>query len=80
VYNAYNRQNPNYYYLNTSTLPEIYYPFPGDDFKPLYLYQFSLFTIIPTVSYKVYFDWSKPREREKLPFGKRLERWFFFEN
>lgn len=53
IYNLYNRQNPNYYYYNNNNTPEIHRPENG--FVKLDLYQMSLFPILPSVSYKVYF-------------------------
>jgi hypothetical protein len=53
VYNAYNQMNPNaYYYGNNSTYDDRV----NGTFKPLKLYQMSFFPLIPTVSYKMFFD------------------------
>ncbi|WMN12047.1 carboxypeptidase-like regulatory domain-containing protein [Marivirga salinae] len=56
IYNAYNRQNPyfNYYHVNNNddfTLGQL-------DFsqEPMKLYQRSFFPVIPSFSYKVFFD------------------------
>jgi hypothetical protein len=53
IYNLYNRKNPNYYYYNNNSGAEIHRPENG--FAKLNLYQMSLFPILPSVSYKVYF-------------------------
>lgn len=58
VYNAYNRKNPYSYVFTHDTREEsllIPHPF-WDSAEPFSLYQVSFFPIIPTVSYKVFFD------------------------
>jgi hypothetical protein len=55
VYNLYNRHNPYYYYFNTED-GMFQRPETMVDFKPTNLYQMSYFPIIPSVSYKVYFN------------------------
>ncbi|MDZ4205524.1 MAG: carboxypeptidase-like regulatory domain-containing protein [Bacteroidales bacterium] len=53
LYNAYNRNNPVYYYYNDNASGELFKPQQGGQkFAPLALYQLSLFPIIPTISYK----------------------------
>lgn len=70
VYNAYNRKNPyNYYYENASK--------PIDFTQPLQLYQVSLFPIIPSISYKVHFDYSNRKKKEKVEKKKR--NWLYLE-
>ncbi|MFA5815100.1 MAG: TonB-dependent receptor [Bacteroidales bacterium] len=57
VYNLYNRHNPYYYYYNTTANNTDYdRPEHMTAFKPMNLYQMSFFPIIPSVSYKVFFD------------------------
>jgi hypothetical protein len=56
IYNLYNRHNPVLYYYNTDKSMDLYSSQWNNDFKPLSLYQLSLFPVIPSVSYKVYFD------------------------
>ncbi len=73
IYNAYNRQNPNYYYYNNNSTPEIHRPENG--FVKLDLYQMSVFPILPSVSYKVYFGKSDINAKEYW-----LRRWLNFEN
>jgi hypothetical protein len=60
IYNAYNRFNPyNYYYENDNHTNN------GVTFsKPLNLYKISLFSIIPSISYKLFFDC---KENRRLP-------------
>ncbi len=73
IYNAYNHINPyDYYYDNDNkTTNQTYYN------KPLQLYKISLFTIIPSISYKVYFDYSKkPATTEKKE--KKKFNWLYF--
>jgi hypothetical protein len=55
VYNAYNRHNPASYYYGTSKQGGINENYL-DIYKPLSLYQVSYFPIIPSVSYKVFFE------------------------
>ena len=87
VYNAYNRHNPNYYYYNTNASSEIYNPEEWSVFKPLKLYQFSLFPIIPTLSYKVFFDSSyskkdmqKTTSKQKPTFKQKFKNWIYQTN
>ncbi len=77
LYNAYNRQNPFYYYYNTTNTNEMIPPEYYDDYKPLSLYQVSFFPIIPSVSYKVFFDKKIQRNYTK---ENKLYDWAFYEN
>jgi hypothetical protein len=78
VYNAYNRQNPVYYYYNTTPTGEIINPeTSGTAYKPFNMYQLSLFPVIPTVSYKCYFLKSNTERRS---FGQRFRNWLYMEN
>lgn len=73
VYNLYNRQNPYRYYYNTSDTEDFYRE--GD----LKLYQSSFFPIIPTISYKIYFDGQRknsPNDKQNNGVGQRLKNWF----
>ena len=56
VYNLYNRHNPYFYYFNTDATGGYDRPERMTDYKPANLYQMSFFPIIPSVSYRVYFD------------------------
>lgn len=66
IYNLYNRQNPNMYYYNDNATDEFHIdPIYNEDYKPLNLYQVSLFSIMPSVSYKVYFNKSDLKRKTK---------------
>jgi hypothetical protein len=75
VYNLYNRHNPNAYYYNTSNNSYFEPSQEGEDYKPLKLYQVSFFPIIPTVSYKVYFDLDK---NEKTSIGTKFKKFMTY--
>lgn len=78
VYNAYNRQNAIYYYFNTTDHSEIINPeIAGTKYKPFQMYQISLFPIIPSFSYKYYFN---QHTAKKKPFKKRLRNLFYYED
>jgi hypothetical protein len=79
IYNLYNRRNPYYYYFNTSSRGEIVSPVGMSEFVPMNLYQLSLFPIIPSVSYKVYFD-GKATKKVKKPDNHRFRDWIFQKN
>ena len=78
VYNAYNRKNPNYYYFNTNSTGEIILPEIGMPYKPVSLYQMSLFPIIPSFSYKVFFD-TKPlgENPHTKTFKQKFSDWLY---
>jgi hypothetical protein len=81
VYNVYNRHNAVYYYYNSNSSPEIYNPENWRVFKPLSLYQMSLFPIIPTISYKVFFDGSSTgKPRQKIPVKEKFNNWLYQKN
>jgi hypothetical protein len=81
VYNAYNRQNPVYYYYNTTATGEIINPeTSGTAYKPFNMYQMSLFPIIPTVSYKKYFGVNSKSKGTKVPFKQKFNNWLYQEN
>ena len=82
VYNVYNRHNPVYYYYNTNNSGDIFMPGGGEEYIPLSLYQLSLFPIIPTVSYKLFFDFVPPvnndrpaKDKNKIPFRQKFNNW-----
>lgn len=56
VYNAYNRKNPVTYFYNTSKSTNIQWNSYNDNYKDVELYQKSFFPILPSISYKVFFD------------------------
>jgi hypothetical protein len=70
IYNAYNHINPfSYYYDNDNDTENFtYYN------KPLYLYKIGLFSIIPSIAYKVFFDYTKKPKKVKKKFN-----WLYFE-
>lgn len=71
IYNIYNRQNPSYYYYNNNSTPEIHHSSNG--FVELDLYQISLFPILPSVSYKVYFGkGDKTKQKREKSFSNWL--------
>jgi hypothetical protein len=78
VYNVYNRHNPFYYYYDTSLSQDFDRPQYWTDFKPMNLYQVSFFPIIPSVSYKVFFDKSDPK-RVKRTANERIKKWLYQE-
>lgn len=69
IYNAYNRQNPYvYFYLEKSAMSD-------SQSQELGLYQKSYFPIIPSFSYKIFFDRKERLDlepREKRPWYRRL--------
>jgi len=80
VYNVYNRHNPVYYYYNTDKTGEIYRPEWGAEFKPISLYQLSLFPIIPTLSYKVFFDGTSSKIiKQKSSLKQKINKWLYYE-
>lgn len=56
IYNLYNRHNPVFYYYNSNKSLDFINPQWNHDFRPLSLYQLSLFPVMPSISCKVYFD------------------------
>lgn len=80
LYNAYNRRNPNIYYYNTDNTGEIYNPETWQEFKPISLYQLSLFPIIPTLSYKVFFDGTSTKKvKQKSSLKQKINNWLYYE-
>lgn len=75
VYNAYNNINPFYYYYDNDNNTEntTYYN------RPLQLYKAGLFTIIPSISYKVFFDYSKKEKEAIVKKEKKKYNWLYFE-
>jgi hypothetical protein len=76
IYNLYNRQNPYHYYYNSGPLKGLQMPSESEEFRPMNLYQMSFFPIIPSVSYKVFFDKSDPR-RIKRTANQRFKKWLY---
>ena len=73
IYNAYNNINPytNYYDDDNKvqTLP--------DYKKPLSLYKYGFFAFIPSISYKVYFDYTK-KPKTKVVKEKKKYNWLYY--
>jgi len=80
VYNAYCRRNPNSYYYNTTSDPYFTGPwsYDGKTYQPLKMYQISFFPIIPTVSYKVYFE--RDKNKPRLGLKQRIRNYLYYEN
>ncbi len=81
VYNVYNRQNPYYYYYNSGSTGEMFYPSPQYDYWNVKLYQVSYFPIIPSISYKVYFNTglSKDEKSWKTKSKEKFNHWLYQE-
>jgi len=75
VYNLYCRQNPNQYYYNHDKTSERY----SYEIEPLNLYQISLFPIIPSFSYKVFFQQRPKREKVKRDVNEKFRKWLYHE-
>lgn len=72
IYNAYNRINPySYYYDDDKKRNNL-----TDYTRPLKLHKIGIFSIIPSISYKVYFDYNK--RSEKQPKEKKKYNWLYF--
>ena len=77
IYNLYNRHNACYYYYNDTDKDEIYNPVYWEDgIHSLKLYKMSVFPIIPTVSYKLYFSPDDPPKQKK---HRTIGSWLRFE-
>ena len=72
IYNAYNRINPFGYYYDDDKNRDNF----TDYTRPLQLYKIGLFSIIPSISYKVYFDYNK--QSKKQPKEKKKHNWLYF--
>jgi hypothetical protein len=78
VYNLYNRHNPYFYYINTDNKGGFEKPEYLAEFKPMYLYQMSFFPIIPSVSYKLYFDGTATKGPMRFT-GEKFRKWLYQE-
>ncbi|GAB1418997.1 TonB-dependent receptor [Bacteroidales bacterium] len=78
LYNAYNRKNPVYYYLVDNQTKDFFQPTQSNpsDIDPA-MYQLSLFTIIPNISYKRNL-WVKGDKAEKS-FKHKLNKLIYYE-
>jgi len=91
IYNAYNRRNPYFYYYSENGrmgefLPGFYdWGFGDSRNHTMSLYQVSFFPIIPTVSYKLYFDrnehkiYKANQPPKQKSFKNGIRRIFYFE-
>jgi len=73
IYNAYNRANANAYIYARDKESDSYVHW--HEFKPFKKYKFSFFPIIPTISYKLYFD-GKPKATDNN--GNQKKSKFFY--
>ncbi len=76
LYNSYNRKNPYYYYYNVNATSEIYLNIDGVNGLPLKLYQISYFPIIPSFSYRVFFDKTNYPKLKNI----NIKKWLYYEN
>lgn len=78
VYNVYNRHNPASYYYGYSKDGLLRYD--PDEYTPLKQYQTCYFPILPTVSYKVFFEADPAsRTREKRGIKQKIKDYFNYE-
>ncbi|MEG2337255.1 MAG: TonB-dependent receptor, partial [Bacteroidales bacterium] len=73
IYNLYARKNPAFYFYNEVGHPsigEIYNPRVSKEFKPLSQYQVYYLSLVPMISYKVWFDTKTEQERRKAKVKK----------
>ena len=78
IYNAYNRKNPYFYYYNHNNSGELYTTGWEQEYgyKQMKLYQISFFPIIPTVSYKVYLERERYRNKKSKSDNKTFQEKF----
>jgi hypothetical protein len=87
LYNAYNRKNPySYLYTHDASEQTTLVPNPfWNNLESFTLYQVSFFPILPTVSYKVYFDdfklykAQKAKRRAEEKDKKKKSNWLYFD-
>lgn len=78
IYNLYNRKNPIYYfYKDSNSNVNLNTSWEAGNNQDLKLYQLSLFPIIPTVSYKIYFDVKRVKHWN---LKERFNKWMYYEN
>lgn len=77
LYNAYSRINPVSYYLDNDKSRDNSVRYD----RPLKLYKTGLFPVIPSIAYKVYFDFdkSKPKPEKPQKSEKRKFNWLYLE-
>ncbi len=78
VYNIYNRHNPTSYFYGYNK--EGYNLYDPDNYTPIKQYQVSLFTIIPTISYKVFFEANPSSKiKKETKFKQRIINYLNYE-
>lgn len=68
IYNLYARKNPAFYFYNDAGHPSIgekYNPRTYEDFKALALYQVYYLSLVPMISYKIWFDSNTEKKRKE---------------
>ncbi|MDD2323803.1 MAG: hypothetical protein EOL88_07095 [Bacteroidia bacterium] len=78
IYNLYNRKNPLYYFYRSSdsnVTPNTSWELGSN--QDLKLYQFSLFPIMPSISYKYYFD---VKRIKNWKIKTQIKEWIYYEN
>jgi hypothetical protein len=65
IYNLYNRHNASAYYYGTDSRQGVNDPYANTRYAQQKMYQVSMFPIIPTISFKVFFDAEGRPAREK---------------
>lgn len=79
VYNLYNRHNPSSYYYGYDK--DGFVRYDPENYTPIKQYQISFFPIIPSVSYKVFFDSSTTkRTKEKKSIKQKLINYLNYES
>lgn len=74
IYNVYNHINPfGYYYDNDNDTENL-----TQYNRPLQLYKIGLFSLIPSVSYKVFFDYSKKVKPVEAQKERKRYNWLYF--
>lgn len=80
LYNAYTHQNANMYYYNVDGTSNIDGREFQSGFLPLQMYKVSYFPIVPSFSYKIYFDGNNPWERKrKTKQPNSFSKWLKYE-
>jgi hypothetical protein len=78
IYNAYNRHNPSTTYYGYSK--DGFLQYNPENYQALNQYQISYFPIIPTVSYKVFFEaGTVAKANRKLGIKQRIKNYFSYE-
>jgi len=78
IYNVYNRQNPYTYFYEKDWNHMNPSDFNSERYYEIFLYQRSYLPIIPSFSYKVYFN-SKTLKNEVHRRHKKYEKWLYYE-